>query len=279
MSTITHRASIGKSRFRISACGQRPPRLMLIRTVQRTSLTWVSKSTSSTSYAECQGTTGGNSSWSSCWTKTRLWRPRLIRLSPSSSKWKLPSRERMGSLQKHCPLQRRVAKAAEVAKSAKVQSGIREIIWTIGKKRISGSAFIASGKVIPSRTAWASNTAILQKLPTLQQKHRLRLLQSRTIGWGPAQVLHPGMGSLIADARLTSPAIDQCLSPTPLILQIRRRWRDTMGSHCFHPDMEVLGWFASWQMETLKQSYSKKWCNCQGRSTSFHNLKSWLRTS
>jgi hypothetical protein len=54
-----------------------------------------------------------------------------------------------------------VAEAAEAAKSAKVQRGIREmtremmreILRTIGKRTISGSAFIASGKGIPPKTA------------------------------------------------------------------------------------------------------------------------------
>jgi hypothetical protein len=50
-----------------------------------------------------------------------------------------------------------VAEAAEVAKSAKVQRGIRERIrgikTTIGQRSISGSAFIPSGGGIPPRTA------------------------------------------------------------------------------------------------------------------------------
>jgi hypothetical protein len=46
-----------------------------------------------------------------------------------------------------------VAMVAEGAKSAKVQRGIREMIRTIGKRRISGSCFIASGKGTPPRTA------------------------------------------------------------------------------------------------------------------------------
>jgi len=52
-----------------------------------------------------------------------------------------------------------------------------------------------------------------------------------------------------------------------------------MGSHRLHQDMEVLGWFASCQMERRKRSYSKKWCICRGRSTSSHSLRSWTRTS
>jgi len=63
----------------------------------------------------------------------------------------------MGSLQKLCSLERKVAKVAEAAKAAEVQRGIREmireIIRTIGKRRISGSAFIAIGEGIPPRTA------------------------------------------------------------------------------------------------------------------------------
>jgi hypothetical protein len=63
----------------------------------------------------------------------------------------------MGSLQKLCTWQRKVAEAAEVAKSAEVQRGIRElireIIRTIGKRRISGSAFIARWEGIPPTTA------------------------------------------------------------------------------------------------------------------------------
>jgi len=49
-----------------------------------------------------------------------------------------------------------VAEAAEAAKSAKVQRGTREMIREIireTKRRISGSAFIASGEGIPPRTA------------------------------------------------------------------------------------------------------------------------------
>jgi len=292
MSTITHRRSIGKSRITISAQDRqhhRPLTLMLpIRTLQRQSPRWVSKSTSSTSFAESQGTTSGKSSWSSWWAKKPRWPPPPMRSSPSSSKRKLQSRERMGSLQKLCSLQRRVAEAAEAAKLAEVQRGIREmmreIIRTIGTRRISGSAFIASGEGTPPRTAWASSVAILPSLPILQQRHQLRLLRlsprrSRTIGWWPAQVLHPVIGSLIADARLTSPAIDQCSSPTPNILRIRSRWRDTMGSDRLHQDMEVLGWFVNYQMERRKRSYSKKWCICQGRSISSHNLRSLTKTS
>jgi hypothetical protein len=67
----------------------------------------------------------------------------------------------MGSLQKLCSLQRKVAEAAEAAKSAKVQRGIREmtremireILRMIGKRRISGSAFIAIGEGTPPKTA------------------------------------------------------------------------------------------------------------------------------
>jgi len=176
--------------------------------------------------------------------------------------------------------------AVKLVKVVEFQSGIREIIRTIGKRRMSGSAFIASGEGTTPRTAWASNTAILQMLPTLQQRHQLkhRLLQlsphrSRTIGWWLAQMFHPVIGSSIADARLTSPAVDQYLLPTPNILRIRRRWRDTMGSHRFHLDMGVLVLFASYQMKRRKQSYSKKWCICRGRSISSHSLRSCIRTS
>ena len=65
----------------------------------------------------------------------------------------------MGSLQKLCSLQRKVAEAAEAAKWAKVQRGIREMIreiireTTIGKRRICRSAFIASGQGISPSTA------------------------------------------------------------------------------------------------------------------------------
>ena len=82
-----------------------------------------------------------------------------MRLSPSSSKRKLQSRERMGSLQKLCSLQRRAAEVVVMAvkpvEVAKVQGGIREIIreTTIGKRWISGSAFIATGEGTPPRTA------------------------------------------------------------------------------------------------------------------------------
>jgi hypothetical protein len=85
-----------------------------------------------------------------------------MRSSPSSSKRKLQSSEGMGSLQKLCSLQRSMAKvvvvmAVKPVKAAEVQRGIREmireIIGTIGKRRISGSAFIASGEGTPPRTA------------------------------------------------------------------------------------------------------------------------------
>ena len=157
-------------------------------------------------------------------------------LSPSSSKRKLQSSERMGSLQKLRSLQNRVAKVVMVkpVKAAEVQRGIREIIReiirTFRNRRISGSAFIASGESTPPRTASASNAAILLSLPTLQQKHqlkhrllRLSPLRSRTIGWWPAQMHHPVIGSSIADVRLTSLAVNQCSSPTPNILPIQRR--------------------------------------------------------
>jgi hypothetical protein len=110
-------------------------------------------------------------------------------------------------------LQRRVAKveviAGKLVKAAEVQRGIREIISEIvrmiGKRRISGSAFIASGDGTSQRTASESNVVILQRLPTVPQKHRLILLrrsplQPRTIGWMLAPVLHPVIGSSIADA-------------------------------------------------------------------------------
>jgi len=103
--------------------------------------------------------------------------------------------------------------------------------------------------------------------------------QSRTIGWWPFQVHHPAIGSLIADARLTSPAIDECSSPTASILWIRRRRKDSMGSHCLHLDMGVLSWFTSCQMERRKRSYLKKRCIYRGCSISSHNLRSWTRTS
>jgi len=67
------------------------------------------------------------------------------------------SRVGMGSLQKLCSLQRRVAKVLMVkpVKAAKVQRGIREIIreTTIGNRRICGSAVIANSEGISPRTA------------------------------------------------------------------------------------------------------------------------------
>jgi hypothetical protein len=90
-------------------------------------------------------------------------------------------KERMGSLQKLCSLQRKVAKVVEMAvkliKPAEVQRGIREMTREIlrettkGKRRIAGSAFIASGEGTPRRTRSASNEEIIQRLPTLQHKH------------------------------------------------------------------------------------------------------------
>jgi hypothetical protein len=62
----------------------------------------------------------------------------------------------MGSLQKLCSLQRSVAKvvvAVKPVKAAEVQRGLREIIRTIGKRKISGSAFIASAMGTPPKTA------------------------------------------------------------------------------------------------------------------------------
>jgi len=131
-----------------------------------------------------------------------------------------------------------------------------------------------------------SNVAILQSLPTLQQKQQLKhpLLQlsprrSRTIGWWLAQMLHLVIGSSIADAQLTCLAVDRCLSPTPNILWIWRKWSDTMGSHRLHPDMEVLGWLASCQMERQKRSYVKKWCICRDHSMLSHSHRWWKRMS
>jgi len=92
-------------------------------------------------------------------------------------------------------------------------------------------------------------------------------------------MLHSMIGSWIADAQLTSLAVDQFSSPTLNILRISRRWRDRMGSHRLHLDMEVLGWLASCQMERWKRSYFKKrfiWWDC---STSSHSLRSWTRMS
>jgi hypothetical protein len=64
----------------------------------------------------------------------------------------------MGSLQKLCFWQRKVvvmdvkpAKSAEVQRA--IREMIREIVRTRGKRRITGSAFIASGEGIPPRTA------------------------------------------------------------------------------------------------------------------------------
>jgi hypothetical protein len=47
-----------------------------------------------------------------------------------------------------------------------IREMIREISRTIAKRRISGSAFIATGEGTPPRTALVSNAAILQRLPT-----------------------------------------------------------------------------------------------------------------
>jgi len=70
---------------------------------------------------------------------------------------KTPACKRQNGLfQKLSSLQRRVAKLVETVMVAKVQIRIREIIRTIGKRRICGSAFIASGEGILQRTAWAN---------------------------------------------------------------------------------------------------------------------------
>jgi len=98
-----------------------------------------------------------------------------MKLSQSSSKIKLQSRERMVSLQKLCWLQRSVAKVVlmevKLVKAAQVQRGISVTVRTIGKIRICRRIFIPSGEGISPRTAWESNLAIHQKLPTLHQKH------------------------------------------------------------------------------------------------------------
>jgi len=52
-----------------------------------------------------------------------------------------------------------------------------------------------------------------------------------------------------------------------------------MGSHRLHLDVEVLGWFASSQMERRKRSYFKKSCICQDHSILSHKLRSWTMTS
>jgi len=116
----------------------------------------------------------------------------------------------------------------------------------------------------------AADTAAQHRLKRLW----LTPLWSTTLGWRLAQMRHAVIGSLSADARLTSPAVDQCLSPTLNIPCIWRKWRDTMGSHPLHPDMEVLGWLVNCQIEWRKQSYFKKWCICEDCSTSSHSLRS-----
>jgi hypothetical protein len=45
-----------------------------------------------------------------------------------------------------------VVMVVKLVEAAKVQGGITEILRTIGKRRIGGSAFITSGKGISSRT-------------------------------------------------------------------------------------------------------------------------------
>jgi len=179
MSTTTHHRSIARSRHTISAQGQQPLILLLpIWTLQRQSRWWVSKSISSTCFTVSQETMTGLSVWSSWWTEMPPWPPHLMKSSPTSSKRKLQSWERMGSVPKLCSLQRRVAKvvmvvmAVKPVMAAKVQSGIREILRTIGKRRICENAFIANSEGVSPRTAWASNTAILQMLATLKQKHQ-----------------------------------------------------------------------------------------------------------
>jgi len=148
-----------------------------------------------------------------------------------------------------------------VVLTAKDQRGIGEIIRMIGIRRICGCAFIAKAEGISPRTTWVHNAAILPRLLTLQKEQLkqppLSPCRLRTIGWWPAQMLDPVIGSLIVDTRHASPAIDQCSSPTPIILPIGRRWRYTMGSHRVNPDMEVLCWFVHYQMERQKWSYFK----------------------
>jgi hypothetical protein len=80
----------------------------------------------------------------------------------------------MVSFQMLGSLHRMGAEPAEPAKSAEFPRGIREIIRTIGKTRISGSAFIASGEGTPLRTAEAISAAIFPRLPILQQMHQLK---------------------------------------------------------------------------------------------------------
>jgi hypothetical protein len=57
-----------------------------------------------------------------------------------------------------------VRRAAGAAMAAKVQSGIKEIIKTIGKRRISGSASIANHDGISPTTSLASHMAIFQRV-------------------------------------------------------------------------------------------------------------------
>jgi len=170
-----HRGSIRKFSISISPQCHLPLTLiLLIWTLQRQSPRWVNKSTSATSFVEFQGKTSGMSSCSSWQTKTPRWLSRPMRLSPSLSKRKLQSRERMVSLQKLCSFQRTVAKVVVMVvkriKAAEVQRGIgemiTEIIRTRGKRRMCWSAFIAYNEGISPRTASTRNAEIVNSLPT-----------------------------------------------------------------------------------------------------------------
>jgi len=48
-------------------------------------------------------------------------------------------------------------------------------------------------------------------------------------------------------------------------------------SHYLHPDMEVLGWFVTYQLERWTWSYSRMWCICQRHSISSHHVRTWGR--
>lgn len=152
------------------------------------------------------------------------------------------------------------------------------------KTRICGGAFIASSEGIPHATAWASNFALLQKLPTLHQEHPPRQLWlsphwSTTSGWWLAQHLDPVIGSFSEDAQLTTPVIDQCSSPALNILRMCREWCDSMVSARLYPDLEAFGLLRSSRLKKQEWSYSKKWCICREHWTWCHGLRSSTRTS
>jgi hypothetical protein len=93
-------------------------------------------------------------------------------------KQEAPTKREDGLTAEALLLQGRVAQvlvmAVKPVKAAKVQRGIREIMRTVGKREICGSALIAKGVRISPRTASESNELIVQRLPSLLQNDQMK---------------------------------------------------------------------------------------------------------